>query len=71
MATYVRSYVRPYVRFITMKKYIRKITKASSHSYTINIPKEVFEAMKLREKQKLEIIFDAKKRSFVVKDWKK
>lgn len=51
-------------------KFVRKLTRASSHSYTINVPKEIVDEFKWREKQKLEIVHDPKKKQFVVRDWK-
>jgi len=53
-----------------MKKYIRKLTKAASHSYTLNVPKELIKKFGWKEKQKLEILYDEKKKRFVVRDWK-
>ena len=54
-----------------MKKFIRKIGRVSTHSYSLTIPKEIVEELKWRTKQKLEIIFDEKRKRFVVRDWKK
>ena len=54
-----------------IKKYVRKLTKASTHSYTINIPKEVVKELKWKERQKLEIVHDTKRNQFIIKDWKK
>ncbi len=54
-----------------MNKFVRKLTRASTHSYTINIPKEIVKELKWKERQKLEITFNQKKKLFVVKDWKK
>jgi len=54
-----------------MFKFIRKLTRTSSHSYSVNIPKEIVKKLGWREKQKLEIIWDGKSESFKVKDWKK
>ncbi len=38
-----------------MKKFVRKLQKDGTHSYTINIPKELVEEFKWKEWQKLEI----------------
>jgi len=54
-----------------IKKFVRKLTRTGSHSYTINVPKEIVKDLKWRERQKLEIVFDDRKQQFVVKDWKK
>ncbi len=51
-----------------MKKFIRKIIKAGSHSYTITIPKELMKKFKWRERQKIEIVFGGKKHRFSIKD---
>jgi len=53
-----------------MKKYIRKIRKISKHSYTLVLPKELMKKFKWKEKQKLEILYDGKKKEFKVRDWK-
>ena len=54
-----------------IKKFVHKLTRASTHSYTITVPKEIVRDLKWRERQKLEISYDDKKKQFVVKDWKK
>jgi len=54
-----------------IKKFVRKLTKTGSHSFTINVPKEIVKNLKWRERQKLEITFDERRQQFVVKDWKK
>ena len=51
--------------------FVRKLTKTGTHSYTINVPKEIVTDLKWRERQKVEIVYDAKKKQFVVADWKK
>lgn len=38
-----------------MEKYTRKLTKSSSHSYSLVIPKEIIEKYGWREKQKITI----------------
>jgi len=35
------------------------------------VPKEIFTDLKWRERQKLEISYDDRKKEFKVKDWKK
>tara|TARA_B100000745_G_scaffold64494_1_gene38052 strand:+ start:1198 stop:1365 length:168 start_codon:yes stop_codon:yes gene_type:complete len=54
-----------------LQKFLRKLTKTGEYSYTINIPKEIIKKLKWRERQKLDIIFDDKKKEFKVRDWKK
>ena len=51
------------------KKFTRKLTRVSSHSYTITIPKELIKAFKWRERQKLEIVVRGNKPQFLVRDW--
>jgi len=43
----------------------------STHSYVLNIPKELIREFKWREKQKLEIVWDEKSKKLIIKDWKK
>ena len=50
--------------------FVRKLQKTSTHSYVVNIPKELVNQFKWREKQKLEIVFQGKK-EVVIKDYKK
>ncbi len=52
-----------------MKKFIRKIAKASSHSYVLTIPKELMKKFKWKEHQKLEVTTGGRKHEFSVKDW--
>jgi bifunctional DNA-binding transcriptional regulator/antitoxin component of YhaV-PrlF toxin-antitoxin module len=52
-------------------KYIRKLTRTGTHSYSINVPKELVKEFKWRERQKIEIVHDSKRDQFVVRDWKK
>ena len=52
-----------------MKKYIRKVTRQGKRSLSINIPAEIVDELKIRERQKLEIVLDKKK--IVIVDWKK
>tara|TARA_B100000745_G_scaffold298463_2_gene247183 strand:+ start:488 stop:655 length:168 start_codon:yes stop_codon:yes gene_type:complete len=54
-----------------IQKFVRKLTRASSRSFTINVPKEIIRELKWREKQKLEMVFDDKKKQFIVRDWRK
>jgi len=51
-----------------IKKFVRKLTKTGSHSFTINVPKEIVKNLKWRERQKIEITFDEGRKQFVVKD---
>jgi len=53
------------------KKFVRKLQKMSSHSYSINIPKELIDRFNWRERQKLEIIFGGRKHDILIRDWKK
>ena len=53
-----------------MKKYTRKLNRASSHSFVINIPKEVVKKYKWREKQKMSLV-DWGRGKITIKDWKR
>ncbi len=53
------------------ESFIRKIQKTSTHSYVINIPKELINQFGWREKQKLEIVFQGKKGEMTIKSYKK
>ncbi len=50
-----------------MKKYIRKLQRVSTHSYVLNIPKEMVEEYGWREKQNIEIAPGPRK-SLVIRD---
>ncbi len=54
-----------------IEKFVRKLTKTGMYSYTVNVPKEVIADLKWRERQKLEVVYDAKKKELKIKDWKK
>lgn len=51
-----------------MEKYVRKITRVGQRSLSINIPAEIVDELKLKEKQKLTIT--TKGRTIIIKDWK-
>ncbi len=51
------------------KKFIRKLTRVSSHSYALTIPKELVKAFRWKERQKIEIVFGGRKHEFIVRDW--
>lgn len=54
---------------INMKKVIRKLTKTSTHSYYLIVPKEIVEKYGWKEKQK--IIFDDKGKGRIeIRDWR-
>lgn len=52
-----------------MKKYIRKVTRQGKRSLSINIPAEIVDELKIREKQKLVVKRSGK--NIVIVDWKK
>ncbi|MFH1956358.1 MAG: hypothetical protein ABIJ28_01810 [Patescibacteria group bacterium] len=52
-----------------MKKYTRKLQKDGTHSFTINIPKEVVKSFNWRERQKLTISIKPRKR-IEIRDWR-
>lgn len=52
------------------KKYVRKLQRVSTDSYTLNIPREIIDKFGWREKQKLEIVHKGLRRHIVIKDWK-
>lgn len=52
------------------KKFVRKLQKVSTDSYTLNIPKEVVEKFGWHEKQALEICLRSYNKHITVKDSK-
>lgn len=52
-----------------MKKYIRKVTRVGKRSLSIVIPAEIVDALKIKEKQKL--VLEQKRKTIVIRDWKK
>jgi len=52
-----------------VKKFVRKLQRTSSHSYVLNIPKELIDQLNWKEKQKLEIIFGDRQRNILIRDW--
>lgn len=54
-----------------MEKYVRKLIKVSTHSYSVVIPKELIDKFGWRERQKLEIVFGGRKHELTIRDWKK
>jgi len=53
------------------EKNIRKITKVGSHSYAVIIPISLIRAWRWKEKQKVVLDIDSKKKTIKIKDWKK
>lgn len=53
-----------------MKKHIMKIRKVSTYSYALTLPKEVVKQFKWKERQKLVVLVDEKKKEFKIRDWK-
>lgn len=54
------------------KENIRSLTKVSSgKSYAITLPMAMVKTLHWKERQKLELSFDAKKKVITVRDWKK
>ena len=51
------------------EKFTRKVTRQGKRSLSINIPAEIVQALKIREKQKLVVQKQGAK--IVIKDWKK
>jgi hypothetical protein len=50
--------------------YVRKLTKISSHSFAIIVPKAFVKKFGWREKQKLSITEGARK-TLTIKDWRR
>jgi len=50
-------------------KYIRKLTKASTHSFTITIPKELVKKFGWNERQKISIE-EKPRKTLELKDWR-
>ncbi len=51
-------------------KKIRKLTKvASGSSYSITLPKDVIKKFRWRERQKLQLEIDEKRKQILIKDW--
>ena len=55
-----------------MKDAIRKLSKTGGgRSYSIVLPREAIRDFGWKERQKLTIKIDSKKKQFVIKDWEK
>jgi hypothetical protein len=52
-----------------MKKYIRKINKISTHSYSVNLPKEIIRKYGYREKQRL-VLTDKGRGRIEIRDYR-
>ncbi|MFH1326375.1 MAG: AbrB/MazE/SpoVT family DNA-binding domain-containing protein [Candidatus Falkowbacteria bacterium] len=50
---------------------IRKITKVAKHSYAITLPIGIIREWGWKEKQKVELIIDDRKKEIKIRDWKK
>ncbi|MAG59931.1 hypothetical protein CMO96_04040 [Candidatus Woesebacteria bacterium] len=51
------------------KRFTRKLQRTSTHSYILNIPKELVDQFGWRERQKIEIIFGGRKHDLLIRDW--
>lgn len=56
---------------MSQQKFVRKLQRTSTHSYNLNIPKEIIDQFGWREKQRIEISFEDGKTELKVKDWEK
>ena len=56
---------------IMKEKFVRKLQRSGTHSYSLNIPKELVEEFGWRDRQKLEIVFGGRKHDLTIRDWKK
>jgi len=56
--------------YIFMEKYVRKLRKPTTHSYTLVIPKEVIKKYSWREKQKIQIV-DKGRGRLEIRDWRR
>lgn len=52
-------------------KYVMKIGRVSTHSYSMILPKEIIKLFKWKERQKLLVLVDKDKQELRIKDWKK
>ncbi|KKT89833.1 MAG: hypothetical protein UW95_C0003G0030 [Parcubacteria group bacterium GW2011_GWC1_45_14] len=50
------------------EKFVRKVTRQGKRSLSINIPAEIVDALKIRERQKL--VIETKGKTIIIKDWK-
>lgn len=50
-------------------KFIHKIRRLGKYSYGISFPKEKVKDFGWRERQKVVLIFDDKKKQILIKDW--
>lgn len=53
-----------------MKKYTRKLTRSSRHSYSLIIPKEIIKKYNWKEKQKMSVT-DKGRGRLEIKDWRR
>jgi len=51
------------------RKFLRKIARVSTHSFTVNIPKELMRDFGWRERQRMELIADYENKELIVKNW--
>jgi len=52
------------------KRNIRKITKVGGRSYAITLPIEIIRSFKWKEKQKVILKINKKRKTITIKDWK-
>jgi len=53
-----------------MKKYIMKLRRVSTHSYSVTLPKELVKDFGWKEKQKLVLSRRGHRREIIISDWK-
>jgi len=51
------------------KRNIRKITKVGGRSYAITLPIEIIRSFKWKEKQKVILKINKKRKTITIKDW--
>lgn len=61
--------VIPKVLSFMQDKYTHKIRRLGKYSYGISFPKEMVKKFRWKERQKLVLFFDDKKKTILIKDW--
>ena len=55
----------------TLKRSIRKITKVGGKSYAVTLPIEVIRLFNWKERQKVILKINKRKKTITIKDWEK
>lgn len=68
----LKSIFKVYIRYLNLERRMQIIFKDNKiqKGYRVKIPKAIVDTLKLREGEKIEVLFDAEKKELIIKEEK-